>query len=83
MITPGRETSEHSRATRAEVGALVFMACGLVLALLGAFTQWPVAAVGVLLAAIGATLLASVNRAYMDSRGGIKAAAMRPRVGSA
>jgi hypothetical protein len=73
-IKAGRETSEHARASRAEGAAFTVVAAGLVLAVLGALQGPIVASVGVLLVAIGAGLLASVNRSYLVGRSDVKAA---------
>jgi hypothetical protein len=84
LTKPGKESTEHARASRAEGAAFALLVAGLVLAVLGALSSgWISAAVGVLLAAAGASLLASVNHSYAQSRGGVKAAAERPRVVSA
>lgn len=73
-IKAGRETSEHARASRAEGAAIAILSAGLVLAVLGTLQGPIVPAVGVLLVAIGAGLLASVNRSYLIGRSDVKAA---------
>jgi hypothetical protein len=74
MFTPGRESSEHARALRAEVLGVVLVALGIVLLFLGETLG------GLGLVAIGALLVAHVAAAYARSRGEVKASAVRPRV---
>lgn len=70
-IKSGRETTEHSRALRAELMGAVVLGIGVALALKGHDVE------GLGLAAIGATLVAWVCAAYSNARGNVKAAAVR------
>lgn len=73
-MSAGRQSSEHSRALRAEGAAFTLLACGLVLAVLGALHgEWIGAAIGLLLDTCGTLLLASVVKSYCETRGTAKA----------
>lgn len=71
-IKSGRETTEHARASRAELLGVVIAGIGVALVLKG----HDVAGLG--LAAIGVFLVGWIASSYARARGDVKSAAVRP-----
>jgi len=76
-MTPGKQTSEYTKALRAEIlGAALSLGGGVTACVLGSYPAAIVCAAGVY-------LIAHTVGTYAASRGSVKSAALRPRVQNA